>query len=49
MKVFELRDQIIADYTSYISSFISIRNSQLQEFVDQSLGEGLLWPEALFE
>jgi hypothetical protein len=49
MNVFELRDRLIRDYASYISSFIQIRDRRIAGHVDQSLEDGLLWPEALIQ
>jgi ATP-dependent helicase YprA (DUF1998 family) len=47
--VFDLRARIIDDYSSYISSFINIRNEEIRQYVDSSLREGLLWPEPLIQ
>ncbi len=49
MDVFALRDHLIQDYHGYISSFIQIRDPYLQRFVNQSLSEGLLWPDPLIQ
>ncbi|OGO32969.1 MAG: hypothetical protein A2Z16_04630, partial [Chloroflexi bacterium RBG_16_54_18] len=49
MDVFALRDHLIQDYHGYISSFIQIRDPHLRRFVNQSLGEGLLWPDPLIQ
>jgi ATP-dependent helicase YprA (DUF1998 family) len=49
MNVFELRNRLIRDYASYISSFIEIRDQKIKQTVDQSLQEGLLWPESLIQ
>ncbi|HYK89191.1 MAG TPA: DEAD/DEAH box helicase [Acidobacteriota bacterium] len=49
MDVFQLRDRLITDYASYISSFIQIRDERIKEQVDHSLGDGLLWPEPLIQ
>ena len=49
MNVFALRNQLIADYSSYISSFIHIRNERIRAKVDQELQRGLLWPDPLIQ
>lgn len=49
MNVFSLRDQLVRDYSEYISSFIEIRDQRIKAFVDQQLASGLLWPEALIQ
>lgn len=49
MDVFDLRNSLIKDYSSYITSFIQIRNPRIKEYVDQSITEGLLWPDPLIQ
>jgi hypothetical protein len=49
MNVFELRSSLIEDYSSYISSFIRIRDKKIKEYVDQSIEQGLLWPDPLIQ
>ncbi len=49
MNVFELRNALIDDYASYISSFIQICNPRIKEYVDKSITEGLLWPDPLIQ
>lgn len=49
MNVFELRNQLVTDYKSYVSSFIQIRDSRIRAHVDEQLESGLLWPEPLIQ
>ena len=49
MDVFRLHDRLVADYASYVKSFIHIRDQRIGEHVEKSLGEGLLWPEPLIQ
>jgi ATP-dependent helicase YprA (DUF1998 family)/very-short-patch-repair endonuclease len=49
MNVFDLRDHLIDDYSEYISSFIEIRDPSIKEYVEQSVDEGLLWPDPLIQ
>lgn len=49
MNVFELNQNLIRDYSSYIRSFINIRDERIKEYTQQCLDEGLLWPEALIQ
>jgi ATP-dependent helicase YprA (DUF1998 family) len=49
MDVFALRDRLIADYASYIGSFLEIRDPKVAEHVDERLREGVLWPEPLIQ
>lgn len=49
MNVFDLRNSLIDDYSSYISSFIRIRDPKIKDYVDQSIEQGLLWPDPLIQ
>ena len=49
MDVFELRKRLVCDYRSYTRSFIKIRDSRIQEFVDGILGAEGFWPEPLLQ
>ena len=41
MNVFDLRNQLVDNYKSYVASFIQIRDSRIREFVDEELKKGL--------
>jgi ATP-dependent helicase YprA (DUF1998 family)/very-short-patch-repair endonuclease len=49
MDVFDLRDHLISDYATYISSFIQIRDQRIRDYVQQELQHGLLWPDPLIQ
>ncbi len=49
MNVFELRDQLITDYSSFITSFIKIRDERTADYVNEELQAGVLWPEPLVQ
>src|SRR5215467_11864121 len=49
MHIFDFRNQLIDDYASYINSFIQIRDPQINQYVQQKLQEGVLWPEPLIQ
>ncbi len=49
MNVFDLRNHLVDDYASYISSFIQIRDQRIRSYVDEQLSSGLLWPESLLQ
>ncbi len=49
MNVFALRDKVIADYASYISSFIEISDPLIRDLVDREVAQGLLWPQPLIQ
>lgn len=49
MDVFQLRDVLINDYSTYISSFINIQDSNILECVNSELSDGVLWPDPLIQ
>ncbi len=49
MNVFELREKLIADYSSYIRSFIRIRDARVDALVKSCLDQGILWPDPLIQ
>jgi len=49
MDAFALRKQVIQEYSSYVHSFLRIRDLRIENFVSKRLEEGALWPEALLQ
>lgn len=49
MNVFDAHEKIIADYASYIKSFINIADPAISKKVDSALAEGKLWPDPLLQ
>lgn len=49
MDIFHLRKQVIDSYADYTRSFLTILDPKIQSFVDQELGRGRLWPDALVQ
>ena len=49
MNVFELRDRLVSDYEQYVRSFMRIRETRVQDRVNDELGQGLLWPDPLIQ
>ncbi len=49
MDVFELRDQVIDDYSAYVNSFLRINDQGIERFVQQELDKGRLWPDPLVQ
>ncbi|MGK4008494.1 DEAD/DEAH box helicase [Sorangium sp. So ce1036] len=49
MDVFELSKQVVSDYGSYISSFLTIRDDRIRAYVDHQLADGFLWPQPLIQ
>ena len=45
MDVFQLRDSVIDDYQGFIQGFLHIRDKRIRDVVEQTLADGLLWPE----
>jgi ATP-dependent helicase YprA (DUF1998 family)/very-short-patch-repair endonuclease len=49
VNVFELREQLVADYADYTRSFLQVRDPRIAERVEAELNAGLLWPEPLVQ
>lgn len=49
MNIFEFRKRLIADYASYVQSFIQIRNSDIRDYVNEQLDAGVFYPEPLIQ
>ncbi len=49
MDAFEIRRQLISDYSTYVRSFIKIRDPQIDRRVQEELDSGLLWPDPLIQ
>jgi ATP-dependent helicase YprA (DUF1998 family) len=50
MNIFDLRQQLIDDYSFYIKSFIQIRDPRIHDYVEQELFQRrVLWPEPLIQ
>jgi len=49
MDVFSLRDRVIQDYADYVRSFVQVRDRRIDEFVQESLRDEVLWPQPLIQ
>ena len=49
MNVFDTHEKIVADYASYIRSFINIADPAISKKVHSALSEGKLWPDPLLQ
>ncbi|HLI47342.1 MAG TPA: DEAD/DEAH box helicase [Chthonomonas sp.] len=50
MNIFELHQQVIEDYRSFIHSYVNIADQRIRDFVDkQLLEENHLWPDYLLQ
>lgn len=45
MDIFDIHGQVIADYRSFTSSFVDIRDRRIRQFVQEQLDRGAQWPE----
>lgn len=45
MDIFDIHGQVIADYRSFTSSFVDIRDRRIREFVQERLDSGSQWPQ----
>src|ERR1035437_2047827 len=49
MNIFKIHEDIISDYSSYISSFLDISDEKINEEVSQYFKAKKLWPQALIQ
>ena len=49
MNVFELKDKLISDYSSFVKGFITIKDESIKRIVSDELNGGLLWPDPLLQ
>ncbi len=49
MDAFALRDAVVGEYRDYVESFVHILDPRLDDFVQQQLTRGELWPEAILQ
>ncbi|MFB2819689.1 DEAD/DEAH box helicase [Umezakia ovalisporum] len=49
LDIFKFRNEIINDYRRYIKSFLKIRDTRLEEFVNEELEKGQLWTNPLVQ
>ncbi len=47
--VFDLREQVVADYRDYFSSFVNILDPEIRAFVERELAADKLWPDAVLQ
>ncbi len=49
MDVFELRNRLVGSYSSYVQSFITIKDDKVRAKVGEEFEAGVLWPEPLIQ
>ena len=49
MNVFEIRRQLVEDYSTYVRSFINIGDVKINGVVNEAMKSGLLWPDPLIQ
>ncbi len=49
MDAFKIHESVVDSYSSYIKSFINIKDQRIREEVDKELSSGKLWPRPLVQ
>jgi ATP-dependent helicase YprA (DUF1998 family) len=45
MDVFQVHEEVVADYRAFTSGFVEVRDARIKAFVDQQFAEGVQWPD----
>jgi len=45
MDVFQVHQQVIADYRAFTSGFVEVRDERIKRFVDEQFEQGVQWPD----
>lgn len=49
MDIFQYREDLIGDYSSYVKGFLEVRDAEVEQFITSHLDGGFLWPEPLVQ
>ncbi len=49
MDVFNLRNNVIEDYGTYVRSFLTIKDADVRRLVQEEMDGGFLWPDPLIQ
>ena len=49
MDIFQYRDDLIGDYSSYVKGFLEVQDTEVEQFITSRLDGGFLWPEPLVQ
>ncbi len=49
MDVFDLRNNVVGDYGTYVRSFLTIKDERIRHLVKEELDGGFLWPDPLIQ
>ena len=49
MDVFQLRETVVNEYKSYVESFVNVLDPRIDEFVNERLSSGELWPDVYLQ
>ncbi len=49
VNIFDFREGVIKDYSTYVTSFVHIRDREIREYVEQHLSDGTFWPDPLVQ
>ena len=49
MRVFDVRNGLVDEYSRYVKSFIEISDNRIRSLVNSKLEGGMLWPDPLVQ
>ena len=49
MDVFDLRNNVVGDYGTYVRSFLTIKDERIRRLVQEEMEGGFLWPDPLIQ
>ena len=49
MDILKLYEDLKSSYKSYLGSFVTIKDSKIEEIVTKAINDDKLWPEALIQ
>ena len=49
LDVFNLRDSVVDEYRSYVESFVNILDPNVDQYVQDELNRGELWPDEILQ
>ena len=49
LDVFRLKDSVVSEYRDYLQSFVQVLDPRIDEYVNEMLKAGMLWPEAVLQ
>jgi hypothetical protein len=49
MDLFGLRNHLVDDSATYVRSLLRVRDQRIQDYVEQSVDSGYLWPDPIVQ